>query len=207
MKTALSRAAIFALAGLSILVAAALVVCPERTCRVPGFDATGLAVAHGSRNSWLDAAFMAVTGLGSLFVLVPAVAWLAWRPPVGRTRTDAAFVGLALAGAVLIAHLAKFLIDRPRPDLFPALVDMPPDSSFPSAHTLQITAVVAAWLLRPGQTAAPRELLAGGMLIAAVSFSRVYLQVHFPSDVMVGMATALAWVLALRCLPVWQKGL
>ncbi len=207
MKTALSRAAIFALTALTILLAGALLICPERTCRVPGFDVTGLAAAHGSRNSWLDAAFMAVSWLGSLFVLAPAVLWLAWRAPTGRARMDKAFVALALAGAALIGHLAKLAIDRPRPDLFPALIDTPPDTSFPSAHALQVTAVAAAWLLRPGQTAAPREVLAGGVLVAAVSLSRVYLQVHFPSDVVVGMATALAWVLALRHLPVWQKGL
>ena len=115
-------------------------------------------------------------------------------------------MALALSGAVLIAHIAKLAIDRPRPELFPALIEMPPDASFRSAHALQVTAVVAAWLLRPGQTAASSEVLAGGVLVAAVSFSRVYLQVHFPSDVIVDMATSLAWVLAVRSLPVWQKG-
>ena len=207
MKAALSRAAILALAGLAILVSGALLVCPERTCRVPGFDATGLAIAHGSRNPLFDAAFMAVSGLGSLFILVPVLLWLAWRAPAGRTRTGTAFAASALAGAVLIAHLAKLVIDRPRPALFPPLVEMPPDASFPSAHALQITALVAAWLLRPRQTAKAGDVLAGGVLVAAVSLSRVYLQVHFPSDVIVGIATAVAWVLALRCLTMGKKGL
>lgn len=205
MIRALSRAGLFALAAVLVLAVGALVVCPERICRTPAFDATGLTVAHASRNAWLDSAFMVVTGLGSLFVLVPAVAWSAWRSS-GRRRVDAVFVAVALAGAVLLAHLAKWLIDRPRPDLFPALIDLPPDASFPSAHTLQITAVVAAWLLRPGRTPAPGEVLAGGILITAVSLSRVYLQVHFPSDVVVGVLSALAWVMALRCLPVWKEG-
>ena len=207
MKAALSRAAILALAGLAILVAGALLVCPERTCRVPGFDATGLAIAHGSKNPVFDAAFVAVSGLGSLFILVPVLQWQAWRTPARRARTGTAFVASALGGAVLIAHLAKLAIDRPRPELFPALVDMPPDASFPSAHALQITAVVAAWLLRPGQTARGGDVLAGSVLVAAVSLSRVYLQVHFPSDVIAGIATAVAWVLALRSLTMGKKGL
>ena len=206
MIRALSRAALFAFAAVIALAVGAVAVCPEKACRTPWFDTAGLVVAHESRHAWLDSAFMALTGLGSLFVLVPAVAWFAWRSSA-RKRVDAVFVGAALAGAVLMAHAAKWLIARPRPDLFPALVEMPPDASFPSAHTIQITAVVAACLLRPGHTPAASEVVAGGMLIAAVSLSRIYLQVHFPSDVMVGVVSALAWVMALRCLPVWKGGL
>ena len=47
--------------------------------------------------------------------------------------------------------------------------------------------------------------LAGAALIAAVASSRVYLQVHFPSDVLAGIAAAVLLVLALRALPVWRE--
>ncbi|MBK8120520.1 MAG: phosphatase PAP2 family protein [Sulfuritalea sp.] len=45
----------------------------------------------------------------------------------------------------------------------------------------------------------------GSLLIASVGVSRVYLQVHYPSDVAFGMAAAILWVLALRRLPVWRE--
>jgi undecaprenyl-diphosphatase len=85
------------------------------------------------------------------------------------------------------------------------LIAMPADASFPSAHAMQATALVAAWLLRPGARLAYAEALAGGLLVATVALSRVYLQVHFPSDVVLGMIAALLWVMALRGLPLWQK--
>lgn len=93
--------------------------------------------------------------------------------------------------------MAKLLVERPRPDLFPALVAMPQDASFPSAHAMQVTAFLAAWLL-----AAARRPLAAGAVVAAtaavlaVALSRIYLQVHFPSDVAFGMVAAVLWVLA-----------
>ena len=118
-----------------------------------------------------------------------------------------AFVPLALIGAAALAHLAKLAIERPRPDLLPALVAMPADPSFPSAHAMQATAFAVAWLLRPGARPGAAEAVAALLLAAAVAGSRVYLQVHFVSDVAFGVIAAILWVLALRCLPVWTPRL
>lgn len=206
MKQASSIAAMaLAIAALLVLASGALLACPERGCPVPALDAAGLLAANAWRAGWLDRGFMIVTWLGSLYVLLPAALLLAWRASRASLPRAAAFVPTALIGAAILARLAKLAIERPRPDLFPALIAMPDDASFPSAHAMQATALVAAWLLRPGARLAYGEALAGGLLIVAVAFSRVYLQVHFPSDVVVGMVAALLWVMALRGLPFWQK--
>lgn len=200
MKQAL-QAATMSIAALLVLAGGALLACPERNCPVPAFDAAGLAALDAWRTSWLDRGFMIVTWLGSLYVLLPTSLVLAWRASRGTLPRAAAFVPTALIGAALLARLAKLAIERPRPDMFPALISMPADASFPSAHAMQVTALVAAWLLRPGSRPAGGEALAGGLLIAAVALSRVYLQVHYPSDVAFGIAAALLWVMALRRLP------
>ncbi len=204
MKQA-SLAAALASAALLVLACGALLVCPGRPCAVPALDVAGLTTLNAWRTGWLDRGFMILTWLGSLYVLLPAALLLAWRASRGAPPHAAAFVPAALIGAAILARLAKLAIERPRPELFPALIAMPDDASFPSAHAMQATALVAAWLLRPGARLAYGEALAGGLLIAAVALSRVYLQVHFPSDVAFGMVAALLWVMALRSLPLWQK--
>lgn len=204
MKQA-SAAAALASAALLVLACGALLVCHGRPCAVPALDAAGLAAANAWRSGWLDRGFMILTWLGSLYVLLPAALLLAWRASRASRPRAAAFVPAALIGAAILARLAKLAIARPRPDLFPAVIAMPDDASFPSAHAMQATALAAAWLLRPGARFAYGEALAGGLLVAAVALSRVYLQVHFPSDVAFGMVAALLWVMALRGLPLWQK--
>lgn len=168
---------------------------------VYSWDHAGLALAHAARAPWLDSLFAVVTWLGSLAVLLPLALFVWWR---WRGEKSAAFVALALIGAAALGHLVKLLAARPRPDLFPPLITMPEDSSFPSAHAVQVTAFALAWLLRPG--AAPRRIEIAVLIatVTAVFASRLYLQVHFPSDVIAGALLATLWVLLLRRLPAWR---
>jgi undecaprenyl-diphosphatase len=166
------------------------------------WDQAGLALAHAARAPWLDSVFVVVTWLGSLLVLLPLALLVWWRR---RGERSASFVALALVGASGLGHLVKLLAARPRPDLFPPLIPMPDDWSFPSAHAAQATAFALAWLLRPGASPGRPEivvLFAAGALVFA---SRLYLQVHFPSDVFAGALLAVLWVLFLRRLPTWQE--
>jgi undecaprenyl-diphosphatase len=82
---------------------------------------------------------------------------------------------------------------------------MPQDWSFPSAHAAQATAFALAWLLRPGASPGRIEIAVLVAAVAAVFASRLYLQVHFPSDVLAGAVLATLWVLLLRGLPVWRE--
>ena len=190
-------ASALALASVLVLAAAAALICPDRACPPPAADLAGLSAFNGWRASWLDHGFAALTWFGSLYLLAPAALWLAWRD---WNRTDrrhaAAFIPLALAGASALAHVAKHLVDRPRPDLYPALVAMPQDASFPSAHAMQATAFLAAWLLTARKPFAAGAVVAATAALLAVALSRIYLQVHFPSDVAFGMVASVLWALA-----------
>ena len=165
------------------------------------FDRQGLELAAAWRRPVLDAGFRSLTWLGSLILLLPslaAAAILLWRR---GSPAEAGFLALALGGAAALAHPAKELIARPRPEAIPGLSPEVSSLSFPSAHALQITAVaLAVWILlaRRGWrlSAATGWLLA--LLVAAVGLSRVYLRVHYPSDVLAGMLVAACWVLGLR---------
>lgn len=158
-----------------------------------------LVAAH--RSEGLDAFFRGVTWLGSLYVLVPLAA-------VGTTvllslqkRWDALLLVLGFGGAVLLVHLTKALLARPRPALLEPLVAMPTGGSFPSAHTTQIVAfaLCAVLILRRSFPEWPSIPIAvAAIVIAVVAASRVYLQVHYPSDVLGGIVFGVAWIALVR---------
>ena len=170
--------------------------------RLLAWDQAGLALAHAARVPWLDSLFVVVTWFGSLAVLLPLALLVWWRL---RGNRNASFVALALIGASSLGHLAKLIAARPRPDLFPPLIPMPEDASFPSAHAMQVTAFALGWLRRPGASPGRLEIVVLLAAAALVAVSRLYLQVHFSSDIIVGVLAATLWVLLLRRLPPWRE--
>lgn len=129
--------------------------------------------------------------LGLLWVLLAAWYWLltaAWlyRSAVNAGMNKSLWMILGLAVGVLVGNVClKNLIARPRPcwldDSVMMLISSPADYSFPSGHTLP--SVIGATVLtktdrRFGWAAIP--------LAAVIAFSRLYLFVHFPSDILAG---------------------
>lgn len=165
-------------------------------------DGAWLSLMHAWQHPLLTSAMSAVTWLGSLAVLLPLAAGLAWHSR-GDWR-QRLFLPLAVLGAAGVAHLLKWLIDRERPDLFPALVAMPADASFPSAHAMQATAFVAGWLLWRERAHRAGPVASGIALVALVAVSRTYLQVHFLSDILAGISLGLFWSSLLHRLPFWR---
>lgn len=196
-------AILYWLLGTASLVAGAWLVCPAGQCLVPGLDRAGLSFAHQLRSTTLDGLMAVITGFGSIRLLLPLVsigaAWLWLR---GR-RKESGFVLLALLGATVLAQLAKLWVARPRPDLYAISPPMPADLSFPSAHSMQVAALgMAMFLIITRQRVGWRVPLALGLsaLVLLVGLSRIYLQVHFPSDVLAGLLAGALWVLGLHAL-------
>ena len=119
--------------------------------------------------------------------------WLLWR----RRHREARFLGAAVGGAALLNLLAKWVLGRPRPAFWGSLAPET-SSSFPSGHAMGS----AAWVLALGLLLARWRghwlAWGGGALFAAgVGFSRVYLGVHYPSDVLAGWVASVGWVTGL----------
>lgn len=127
-------------------------------------------------------------GNGGWFWILCAVILLV----VPRTRkTGYAAVISLIFGAIITNLLLKNIVARPRPfteiqGLVP-LITKPTDFSFPSGHTTASFAValVMLWML-PGKYGIPAVVLA-----ALIAFSRLYLGVHYPTDVLAGFLVAL----------------
>jgi undecaprenyl-diphosphatase len=145
----------------------------------------------------LDDVFVALSRIGSqgaIWLVIAAIAALYWRRP-------AIFLYVTLAD--LIASVSAFLlreaIGRERPPLRFAephpLVHVPGNPSFPSGHAATSFACAAtlAWLT-------PLSLIALYALAVLIAFSRVYVGVHYPLDVVGGAALGLGVATALRLL-------
>lgn len=156
---------------------------------------------HGRATDPFTDVFRVITWCGNfvtlLVVTVVAVAVL-WRR---REKTDAVFVALALLGAQVLSTGMKLGFRRDRP-FFEDPLATEVTFSFPSGHAMVSFAVygsIAIVLARRVSSRARRALLLGGtaLLVLAIGFSRLYLGVHFLSDVLAGYAAGAAWLALL----------
>jgi undecaprenyl-diphosphatase len=159
----------------------------------PG-DQTAIDLVDRLRTGWLVDVAKVVTMLGAGALVYSLAAVCAVALAVRRRWAE---VGVLLAGMVMIylgVHELKDAVDRPRPE--GGLVDAE-GSSFPSAHAAYSTfyvwlAVTIVMRLRPGMTRGALVITSGIVLTALVGLARVYLDVHYMSDVNAGWALGAA---------------
>ena len=199
MRSRAAWVAAFGLASLATLAVGAWLACPQGACVVGAFDRFGLEWAAAWRSEGLDALALGITWLGSLWLLLPLAAGLAGYLAFRKRQREAAFVLLALLTTAVLSHLTKLWLARPRPDLFDAVIALPADWSYPSAHTMQAAAFSLALLLVAGPRIR-RWWPALVLMVLLVGVSRIYLQVHYPSDVVAGLIAAIFWVMGLHVL-------
>ena len=162
------------------------------------FDVTLQLALQKYRTPLLDSVMVAVTRLGDVEVVLPvviaALAWFVWH----RLWPTSLFWILATGMAELLVKVLKWLLQRTRPvSLYQGLELY----SFPSGHATVAVVVYGflAFLVCRGQTANVqwRVGLVAGAIVLAIAFSRLYLGVHWFSDVVAGLSLGVAWAGAL----------
>jgi undecaprenyl-diphosphatase len=128
--------------------------------------------------------------VGRIAVIIAAVALLLWR---GR-RSGAQWLALVMAGGTLLNLGLKQLFAAPRPDLLPHL-DIVHSYSFPSGHAAGNMMLFGALAMLAGRWG---SYVLAGLLIALIGISRVWLGVHWPSDVLAGWMEGLGWLCLCR---------
>jgi undecaprenyl-diphosphatase len=146
---------------------------------------------------WVTHAVDDITALGGLTVLslmtILAVTYLL----LARQRVIALFTFLSILGGWVVSNILKLGVARPRPDIVPHLVEVN-DLSFPSGHAM-LSAVtyltLGALLSRAEQYRSTRIFLlaAGIFLTLIIGLSRIYLGVHYPTDVLGGWCAGAVW--------------
>ncbi|MEZ2331423.1 phosphatase PAP2 family protein [Mesorhizobium sp. RCC_202] len=148
---------------------------------------------------WLQGAVRDITALGSSAVLVLiTTATIIYMLLIRRPAT-ALFMFVAVAGGQVLSSLLKLEVDRPRPDLVSHLVDET-SLSFPSGHAMlsavtYLTLGTLAARFLPDSRTKIFVLCLAVLVTVLVGTSRVYLGVHWPSDVLAGWCAGFAWAM------------
>ena len=175
------------------------------------FDAPLLQFAHSLTGYGWNAFFVQMSALGYLYGVMPADVVVVLVLALRRKLREGLFAGFAIIGSALLNLGAKQLFARERPSLWESIA---PETSFsfPSGHamgsmTLACVLVLLTWHTRWRWLV----LAASSVFVVLVGLSRVYLGVHYPSDILAGWAAALTWTAALYLLVFphgrrpWQK--
>ena len=147
--------------------------------------------------AWVEMMFRDLTSLGGATVLTLMIAAVAGFLLVDGKRAAAIFVVASVAGGTLLSTILKMAFVRPRPTLVPHLVPVS-TASFPSGHAM-LSAVVyltlGALLCRvEGPPRVKIYVLSVAILLTfIVGVSRMYLGVHWPTDVLAGWCAGAAW--------------
>ncbi|WP_430913131.1 phosphatase PAP2 family protein [Methylobacterium sp. sgz302541] len=146
---------------------------------------------------WLEETMRDITGLGSVFTIVFVTAAVASYLALTRKHRVALLVIAAVGGGEIVSTVLKLFYHRPRPDLVPHGMEVF-TASFPSGHAMMsaiayLTLAILLARLNPERRVKALVLVIGVATTLLVGVSRVYLGVHWPSDVLAGWCVGAAW--------------
>ncbi len=170
------------------------------------FDVPLLEAIHAMASARLDRAFVLITQVGYAWGVVPFDAVLVLALVLLRRRREGIFAAVSIIGSMLLNLAAKHSFARLRPDLWQSIR---PETtySFPSGHamgsmTLAMVLVLLCWSVRTPWGWGwrwPVTIFAVAFVLL-VGVSRIYLGVHYPSDILAGWTAASAWVVGVYAL-------
>jgi undecaprenyl-diphosphatase len=160
--------------------------------------------------SWLTKMMVDITALGGVTVLTLLVTLVVVYLALRRKFRTAAFVTVSILGGWGLSSAMKIGIARPRPEVVQHLVEVS-DMSFPSGHAM-LSAItyltLGAMLSRIEETPSLRYFfpLVAVVLTLLIGLSRVYLGVHYPTDVLGGWAAGTVWACGSWFMARWMLG-
>ncbi len=159
-----------------------------------GWERHTLVLVHATVRPWLDPVFLWIPYAGTNYTLVPFIAAAAVLLWLRGHRFPALHLFIIQLGSWTLNPALKFLLDRPRPDLYP-LRGQFAFPSYPSGHSIAVTSVLFTAAYVQWRVSGARW----GFVVAAIVFllnqySRLYLAVHYPTDIIGGMLIGAVWL-------------
>ena len=168
-----------------------------RSGSTQAFDNAVLSWIGARRSPTLDSVMLEITSLGTGTVVMMVVTVAALFLWLNRHKHSAALLVIATFGGLLLNNLLKAGFGRPRPDVIEWATHAS-FYSFPSGHAMSATVVYStvAYLaarLQRRHRARVAMMCTAFIIVLLICLSRLYLGVHYPSDVIAGMVIGLAW--------------
>lgn len=171
-----------------------------------GLDLWILGLIHQWASPFVEVLMITITNLGDALLVILLTLGLTGLLVYKRRRRAATLLLFSIGGAAIVSFTLKVLFQRTRPELWPHLVDES-GYSFPSGHAMMSSAfalaiIVLLWPTRWRWLA----IILGGVYVGIIGLSRLYLGVHFPTDIVAGWCVSLAWVVivavTMRLVPI-----
>lgn len=162
------------------------------------FDDPVLLWLHSHESPLKNQVMLGLSWVGGTLGIIPGcIVLCAWLVRHRRHR-DALFAGAAMLGTCLFNLAAKAAFQRQRPELWLSLAPQR-DFGFPSGHSMLSSAFVAivvvlVWRSHASQTVKWVTVGVGVLFAVSVGLSRMYLGVHYPTDVLAAWAASVGWV-------------
>jgi len=162
------------------------------------WDVNILMALHATAQDKLDVFAKTLTQFGTRWgvfpistVMVIALFFLKrWRSLI--------YLVITLPGAMLINRIAKEFLHRVRPHLWDSTFPPEPEFAFPSGHAMaSMTFVAALVALTWGSRWCGWVATLGSFFVVAIAWTRLYLGVHYPSDILAGWLVSIAWAIAV----------
>lgn len=171
------------------------------------FDTWVLSAVQTLQAPWLTPLMVLITDIGDPTVLVSICAVLSLALFLRGRRSESMTVAIAAFGALGLNLLLKQLFERSRPELWSRTVEVK-FYSFPSGHAM-LSIVIYGLLGYLLARRYPRQrgwvIAATSLLIILIGFSRLYLGVHWLTDVIAGYAAGFVWLVAcILSLEIWR---
>src|SRR5215212_7772412 len=164
------------------------------------FDRAVLLWIHDNFPDWLNEPMRLVTALGYYYVVVPLLAVAVFVFYRRGWRLSAVLLVVSTGGSFVLTTVLKGVFQRARPELFD-LGYQASFYSFPSGHATVavgfygLLTVILAYRL--GGAARWAVAFCGLLAVLLIGFSRLYLGVHYPTDVIAGYLSALLWLVCV----------
>lgn len=160
------------------------------------WDISILTAIHQTAHPTLDRIASILTNFGTRWGVFPfSIAFSLILLSLRRWRSLTYFL-IAMVGCGQINLLAKQVLHRARPDLWE--YPLHPNFSFPSGHAMSSMGLIAALAILTWGTRWCRWVVwLGSIFVIAIGWTRLYLGVHYPSDILAGWMLAIAWAVGV----------
>lgn len=156
-----------------------------------------LQAVHTTVQPELDALARTLTKFGVFWGVFPVASLLGLVLLYQRRWRSLTYLVVTLLSSIVLNRTAKLFFHRARPHLWEVPIPEP-EFSFPSGHAMSsMTLVAVLVVLTWGSRWCSWVLVGGSVFVVAIAWTRLYLGVHYPSDILAGWMLSLAWAVAV----------